>query len=265
VTCTAVRDRLAEHALGVLATRDLTEVDRHLAWCAACRKEADGLNRAAGSLTFALAPVEPAPELEERIVEAIAGTVGDRRTDVPRRGRLAIAAVVAAMLALSGLGWGAVMAGRADRLERRAELLAEEQNESIGAIQTIYRGLEFSDGVASAGVLISADGGLGGGAGMTVTSDSFRDVAIVLVSGLRADGTPYVVELADHDGNVLTLGRIKQLDVDGASTLIRRFDEDLEGFRRLIVRNANGAVVLQGVLDSNAGLATPSPAPVLGR
>jgi len=265
VTCTAVRDRLAEHALGVLATRDLTEVDRHLAWCAACRKEAEGLNRAAGSLAFTLAPVEPAPELEERIVEAIAGTVGDRRTDVPRRGRLAVAAVVAAMLALSGLGWGAVMAGRADRLERRVEQAQQRQSESIIRVQTIFRTLEFGDGKASLALLATVDGGSGGGAGMTVTSDSIRDIAIVQVLGLRAGQGPFTVELAAHDGDVIQVGRIRHLDVDGGTTLIRRFDEDLEGFERLIVRGSTGGIILQGILEADAGLATPSPSPVPGR
>jgi hypothetical protein len=265
VTCTAVRDRLAEHALGVLATADLTQVDRHLAWCAACRKEADGLNRAAGSLTFALAPVEPAPELEERIVEAIAGTVGGRRTDVPRRGRLAVAAVVAAMLALSGLGWGAVMAGRADRLQKRIEQAEQRQSESIVRIRTIFRGLEFGDGKASLALLATVDGGAGGGAALTVTSDSIRDIAIVQVLGLRVGQGPFMVELAGHDGDVIQVGRITHLDVDGGGTLIDRFDEDLEAFQRIIVRGATGGIILQGILEADTGLATPSPAPDPGR
>jgi len=265
VTCTAVRDRLAEHALGVLATADLTQVDRHLAWCAACRKESDGLNRAAGSLAFALAPVEPSPELEESVVQAVERASGHRRAHLPRRGRLAVAAVVAAMLALLGLGWGAVMAGRAGRLEDRIEEEQQRQSESIVRVQTIFRTLEFGDGKASLALLATVDGDSGGGAGMTVTSDSIRDLAIVQVLGLRAGQGPFTVELADHDGDVIEVGGIRHLDVDGGATVIRRFDEDLEGFERIIVRDATGGIILQGILEADTGLATPSPAPVPGR
>jgi hypothetical protein len=267
VSCTVVRDRLAERALGVLDRSELQFVDRHIAWCAACRRESEGLHGAASSLAFAPASVEPAPELEERVLAVVRREVTAGRADSPRRGRLAVAAVLAAMLALSGLGWGAVMAGRAARLEERVRQAEQRQIESIDKVQTIFENLEFADGRASAGPLSAAGGGIEGGAGMTVTSGSIRDVVIVLVSGLAADGLPFGVELADQHGSVLEVGRIKRLDIDGGATLIQRFDEDLDGFRRLVVRDATGAIVLHGVLDSDAGLAspTPSPAPAPGQ
>ena len=262
MSCTAVRDRLAERALCMLDGSDLVYVDRHLAWCAACRRESEGLQRAAGSLGFALAPVEPTPDLGEKVIASLRQAAGAARPSTPRRGRLAVAAVLAAMLALSGLGWGAVMAGRASRLEERVRQAEQRQIESIGKVRTIFEGLEFTDGLASAGGLSAPGGGIQGGAAMTVTSGSIRDVVIVLVSGLRNDGSPFLVELADHDGNVLEAGRIKKLDVDGGATLMARFDVNLERFRRLVVRDARGVVVLQGILDSDAGLASPSPGPV---
>lgn len=261
MNCAAARDWLAEHALGVLAASDVGQLDRHLAWCAACRREADGLLRAAGSLAFAPAPAEPDPALEERVVQRLRWEAPARRPGTPRRGRLGVAAVLAAMLALSGLGWGAVMAGRAARLEERVRQEQRQRDDSIVRIRTIFETLEFTDGRASAGTLSAPDGGIGGGAGMTVTSASIRDVAIVLVSGLTGDGSPYRVELTDHDGKVLLVGRIRRLDADGGATLVRRFDEDLGELRRLVVRNAKDRVVLQGMLDSDAGLATPTPAP----
>src|SRR6476619_852106 len=70
VNCPAVRDRLPEHALGIADHHDVHAVERHLAWCAACRKEARDLERAAATLAFAPAPAAPPRELEERIVAA---------------------------------------------------------------------------------------------------------------------------------------------------------------------------------------------------
>jgi hypothetical protein len=265
VSCTAVRDRLAERALDLLDGSERVHVDRHLAWCAACRRESDGLLGAAGSLAFAAAPVDPDPELEEKVLATLRRELSAGRAGMPRRGRSAVAAVLAAMLALSGLGWGAVMAGRAARLEERVRQAEQRQIESIDKVQTIFERLEFADGLASAGPLAAAGGGIQGGAGMTVTSRSIRDVVIVLVSGLAPDGAPFRVELADRRGTVLEVGRIRRLDVDGGATLVQRFVEDLGGFRRLVVRDATGAIVLHGVLDSDAGLASPTPSPAPGQ
>ena len=61
MNCPAVRDRLPELALGTLRTPDTVELDRHLQWCAACRKEAGQFDAAAATLAFAVAPPSPTP------------------------------------------------------------------------------------------------------------------------------------------------------------------------------------------------------------
>ena len=88
MTCLEVRELLPEHAIGVLGEPERERIQRHLQWCAGCRKEAGDLEQAASTLAFALAPA-PVPEgLGERVVAGIrraAGAPGTRR----RRARTA--------------------------------------------------------------------------------------------------------------------------------------------------------------------------------
>ena len=56
MTCLQVRDRLTDFALGLLTTPEATEVERHLAWCPGCRREAAELHEGAVQMALALPP-----------------------------------------------------------------------------------------------------------------------------------------------------------------------------------------------------------------
>jgi hypothetical protein len=271
VNCIVVRDRLAERALGALPTRELGPIDRHLAWCAACRKEAGQLDSAAAMLAFSVAPASagPAPELEDRVVEAVQREAAGRsRSHVPpRRGRLAVAVVVAAVLAVSSLGWGAVMAGRAARSDEAAAAARNRQESTAEQFERILSTLEFSDPEADVflGTLEATRKGAGGGSALTLVSPTIPDTAIVLVDGVPASNrssVPFAVRLRGPRGASLSVGVIPVIDDGGSGIVVAKFadeDVDLAAYDRVIVRDAEGRVVMRGAIAVRAAIASPSP------
>ena len=98
-----------------------------------------------------------------------AGAPGTRR-----RARTAAAALIAATIAFASLGWGAVMAGRADRFEDRAEQAEREQEAAIERFQIVLSQVIPSDSVSSSdthlGQLTPVAGGTGGGFALQLVS-----------------------------------------------------------------------------------------------
>jgi hypothetical protein len=259
VNCLAVRDRLAEHALDVLPPAEASTVDGHLGWCAACRKEAGELRRAAATLAYSVAPVEPPPGLDDAVVGAVRGAAGRRRAATPRRSRVAAAAALAAMLALSGLGWGAVMAGRAERAEQQAAFALEQQAAAIRRFRGVFQLPEVDPGsIVELSTLLSPRLRPGRGDALVLLSSDGDDLVFVLVSGLtevRAGQLPLEVSLVADGSRRLVVGQIRTLDAGGGGGVYRIFTDDLEDVSAVVIRDASGKVVLNGtlgVLDTSA-------------
>jgi hypothetical protein len=200
--------------------------------------------------------------LGDRVVERIRHAAGRRRT--PRRFRTTVAALVAATVGFAGLGWGAVMAGRADRLEGRARQAETRQVEAIerfaaelDRLQRVFPQLlpvqDLPAQETHLGQLSPAAGGQGGGAVLQLVSPTTIDFTIVIVNGLdprAAERLPYRIQLFDAAGTMLRAGRIDELDADGGATVFRQYENmDLSGFTTVRVVDATGAEVLTGVVD----------------
>jgi hypothetical protein len=256
----SVRERLPEQALGALPEADASAVDRHLEWCAACRKEAGELQRAAATLAYSVAPVEPPAELEERVVAAVRDAAGRRRALAPRRSRVAAAAVLAAMIALSGLGWGAVMAGRAGRLQDQFETQRQQQRKAIANFQELIRDLEGADpaNLVEVATLMAPRHRVGDGDALVLLSPSSDDLALVVISGLTGvhEGQfPLEVRLVSDRAGELIVGHIPALDSGGGGAVRKWFVGDLNDYAAVAVRDAHGKVLLNG------GLSVQEPTP----
>jgi putative zinc finger protein len=266
VNCAAARDLMPELALGSLATRDAALIDRHLAWCAACRKEADDLHRAAALLPYSLAPASPPEELEARVISVVHQAAGGRRSSWARRSRLGAAALVAAMIAISGLGWGAVMAGRAARLQDQVRIANDRTKAAQDALGKLLSQTTFGNrddvfvGTLEAGVGSPA----GGAALVELTSMDDPDFAIVSVIGVpvtEADRLPFTVTLESSGGATARVGRITQLSTSGEADVGNFFKRDLSGLNQVFVRDADGALVMFGILQPRDPVPSPSPTP----
>jgi hypothetical protein len=265
VTCLEIRDRLVERSLGALPLEDEREVDRHVAWCAGCRKEAAELDRAAATFALTLAPEVPPAELEERVVGAVLAVADapDARRAV-RRGRPVAASVVAAMIAVSALGWGTAMAGRAERFRERVKEVQAQEIAATGRFKhVIDTAVADPENRVYLGTLAPPAGRLGGGSALTLVSPSITDFVMVTVSALSpsdADTTPYDVWIvSDVTGQRLRVGDpIRRLNADGGAMRVQNA-RDLSDFRTVEVTDASGAVVLRGEVGPDAVVASPSP------
>ena len=258
MNCLEVRELLPELAVGVLSSEDHERVERHLQWCAGCRKEATDLGAAAATFAFALEPAPVPQGLGDRVVSRVRRAAGTPGT--PRRARMAAAAVAAAMVAVASLGWGAAMAGRADRFAERAERAEREQAAALERFQRVLAGVipgqELPDDETHLGQLRPVAGGSGGGAVLQLVSPTILDFVMVTVSGLDPAETaalPYRVRLENSGGDVLRAGRIDELDADGGADVFHEFKTaDLSGYTTVTVVDASGEVVLSGVVDQSA-------------
>jgi hypothetical protein len=257
VNCVAVRDQLPELAVGVLPPREQDALERHLQWCAGCRKEAGELGQAAATFAFALAPAALPPGLEDRVVAGVARAAARPRTG--RRTKTAIAAVIAAAIAVASLGWGTVMAGRAQRFAERAAQAEQDRTQALRQFQEFLDTLPFqarADETHLGQLAPTAAIKRGGGAVLQLVSPTRLDFVVVMVSGLPRDPSlaPYRITLRDAGGRVLQGGMIAELDADGSGQAFRQFrNTDLTGYTTVLIRDASGRLVLKGTVDQSTG------------
>jgi hypothetical protein len=265
VTCLEVRDRLVERSLGALHLEDVTEVDRHLLWCAACRKEAAELDRAAATFALTLAPATPDADLEDRVVAAVHAAADAPAGRGGRRGRAAAASVIAAAIAISALGWGVATAGREERLRARLTQAQTDQAKMLRRLDLAVGDQVFqaTGSQAYLGTLAPTSGGIGGGSALTWISPTITDFTIVTVAGLPPgdqQALPYRIWIVnDTTGKKLAVGApVGRLDADGGAMRVQNAP-DLVGFRSVMVTDAAGKVVLRGTVGTQAELASPAP------
>lgn len=258
MNCTVVRDALPEFALGVAGGRETTAIELHVETCAACRKEAIDLQRAAAAFSYAVAPsVEPAPELVDRVVGAVHEVARPSRLRPHLHGRRAGVILLAAAILVAGIGVGSVYAGRKEfqRLEA-----ARQQTQQTNAFERFGAAARELD--PGARILIGTldpPSGPGTGSALTIVSPAVEDRLVVMVNDLRDPALPLTVSISDTKGHRFELGNIRRLDASGGATFARIAHGSLRRFIDVSIRDAKGGLVLRGTLEPQTAAASPSP------
>jgi|SRR5436190_21108896 len=259
--CLPVRERLSEYALSTLDRDERAFVERHLEWCAGCRKEAAELASAAAVAGAAVPQADPPAELEDRVVHAVRRAAG-----VPprRHGIRAVAVLVAATLALLalGVGWGMSMVFTAREnqhiAEQRADQFASRLHNLINAVVPKRQTHVGPRDQLKEAQLAPSTGRTGGGSAAVFLSPVRQDWTLVVVGGLSGRGGPYHVTLRDPYGAFAYVGTITKLDSSGDATLWHEYEQHLNGFTDVIVKDRAGRIVLSGAIAPTP-VATATP------
>lgn len=237
--CRTVRDLLLEHALGTLPAEDVSRVERHLAWCAGCRKEGRELAEGVEAAARLGEPAEPPPDLEDRVVRAVGGLAARRSR---RSGRAAV--LVAAALAIAAMGWGAAMA---DRAERMGDVAASAREDAVQAAERFARAVEGISGrPVREAVLRPLSGTSGGGRALLYDAETegVDSWVLVVVGGLDPAAGPYRARVLG-DGSPLRLGRMFP-SAEGRHAAHLLFRDEASGFAQVVVVDGEGLPVLLG-------------------
>ncbi len=256
MSCLQVREKLAEHAMGTLRGADGQEVERHLEWCAGCRKEAAEFQEGAAVIGLALPEEEPPSHLERQIVERIAAAAGHRKPRA-RRGiwALAAATLAAMLVAVSAFSWA--VAERQKALS--AEQIAAQQASRLRSVQREFDGVLASfagRGAQLQSELIPAVGTGGLGRATIVADPKADDFIFLSMVPPTLSFAPYTYELSSADGARLVGGNLLENQDTGVWSAWEYTGQDLSSAATVTVRDRLSRPVLLGPVGPYT---TPAP------
>lgn len=237
MTCLEVRERLTEHALGLLAKVDASEVERHLEWCAGCRKESAELEEGAARMALALPVSQPSASLESRVVDRLRAASGRMPAGQKRRGRLVTVALVA-LLAMAATGWAIAERGQVQTLKEQVSAKQAQLNAFARALESFQgRGRTLKANLAP------APGGRGGGSAVIASAPGVTDSIFIDVLLPGAKG-PFRFQIVNKQAALKAI----ELEKAAGANWIRywRTDKDLSGAVTITVLDGNSRTILSG-------------------
>jgi hypothetical protein len=253
MTCVEVRDRLTEHALGLLPEGDGAEVERHLDWCAGCRKEAVELQDAVATVGFALPPADPARRLQDRIVGSVGRDAAasaqtsrgkDARVGRPGIRALAAATLAAVLVAMGALGWAVAE-------QQTAQDVRATAAKSLQNIRKLDDLLSLG-GQSFHAQLLPTSRFEGNGFAVIVSSQATNNFVFVDVLPPTPDTGPFAVQIVDRSGRVLSVGDLSKSD-SGDLLLYAYMPQDLSKAITVSILDRSSNVVMSGTVSPYSG------------
>jgi len=246
VECLETRDRLVDFVLAGLSEEETLAVSRHLEWCAACRKEVGELQDGIATVGWALEPAAAPPDLEERVVEAVAVAAGARVRERRRFRTVSAVAVATAVVAVVAASWAIALVSRVDQL-RATQQRTEERAAQLAELVQAFGGQQIVS--VRLGPTV---GHAGGGQGWVVSSGGqASDWVLVVAGGLDSAAGPYRAFVVHDSGVELLVGTLVASHKEGQLSAYRfGFRQDLRAYHSLVVRDASGAIVLRGAVTA---------------
>jgi putative zinc finger protein len=241
VTCLEVRERLTEYALGLLTKVDASEVERHLEWCAGCRKESAELEEGAARMALALPVIDPRASLETQVVDRVRSAAGRVPAGGRHRARVLVAATLAAaLLAVGAMGWAVAERRHVQTLQARVRHANAQLHSTAQALNS-FKGQAGKTSTAH----LASRGGRGGGSAVIFSAPGVKDqiVVSVLIPGGKG---PYVVQLVDNR-SAIKVGRLELGHrVEGDWFMWVEVNHDLSRVVTITVLDSESRTVLTG-------------------
>jgi hypothetical protein len=246
VNCAQVRERLTDLALGLVAGPDATEVERHLAWCTACRKEAAELQEGAAQMALSVPLAEPPRSLENRVVNRVQFAAG--RIEVPARRRrglgLVAATVVAALLALGSVGWAVAEHGNVRVLQSKVDQSNHEVTRLADVVARLNRQVKGAKNLLA--TLAPTAAAHGSGEAFVNTTPRDRSlVAVKVFVSTGPAGQPYTAQLVARGGQIFTW-RLVATDIPGEWQVVDTTPDRLENVIAITIIDSTSQAVLTG-------------------
>jgi hypothetical protein len=201
MSCAEIRDLLPDHVVGSLSAMDARRVDRHVSRCVGCRDERTALEEAMTVVALSLPPVDPPPNLGERIVARVATASGGRPGSSRGVRALAAATMAAVLVAVGALGWAVAERGQNDLVRREQVQNVRKLTKALEAVGARpYR----------ADLLPARQERKGFGSVAIYSATRVNDFILVGVVLPDDNAPPYTVKAMDPKGKALSRGTLSK-------------------------------------------------------